>query len=86
MLIDEWKRAIPAACDVTVTTPLTHAACITADVAAYICWKDSSNYLNCQGMGWVYILVVVEFGLRSPFHDWHLFFQSASAAQNRSLF
>ena len=66
ILVDGWDRAKPAACDVTVTSPLTPVtlkeASIREGAAALAAEtrKHEANDVRCQALGWTCIPLAVE--------------------------
>ena len=66
VLVDGWDRAKPAACDVTITSPLTPVTLNEASIhegAAALATEirnHAANDARCQALGWTCIPLVVE--------------------------
>ena len=97
VFVDGWERAKPVAFDSTVTSPLLlplWMMLVNQQELQLIqqCRKHSSNDPKCQELGRsVFPLLLKRMAIgvkrpKTPSRDWHLSFQSASAAQSLRSF
>ena len=66
VLVARWERGLPAALDITVTSPLTpdilDESCSTAGIAAVAAEsrRHVANDVKCADLGWTCVLLAVE--------------------------
>eukprot|EP00731_Ephydatia_muelleri_P002951 Em0001g2951a len=66
VLVARWERGLPAALDITVTSPLTpdilDESCSTAGIAAVAAesCRHVANDVKCADLGWTCVLLAVE--------------------------